>query len=118
LPHAILSFPPRPLWRGGGGSVQRIGWIPAVAQCLETHAERIDEHEPADKSFAETGDFVDNFQRPKSRNPKSAAPKKRSVKSNADRMSKISMPTALIAKPNWLENRLLLVNVTTSLTAD
>lgn len=32
-------------------------------QCLETHAERIDEHEPADKSFAETGDFADHFQR-------------------------------------------------------
>ncbi len=69
-----LVLPPRPLWRGGGGSVQRIGWIPPVAQCLETHAERIDEHEPAYKSFAETGDFADNFQRPKSRNPKSAAP--------------------------------------------
>jgi hypothetical protein len=29
---------------GGGGSVQRIGWIPPVVQCLETHAERVDEH--------------------------------------------------------------------------
>jgi hypothetical protein len=66
--------------------------IPPVAQCLETHSERIDEREPAYKSFAETGDFADNFQCPKSRNPKSAAPKKRSVKSNAARMSKISMP--------------------------
>ena len=31
---------------------------PPVAQCLETHAERIDEHEPADKSFAETDDYI------------------------------------------------------------
>ena len=31
---------------------------------------------------------------------------------------KYQCPTAPIAKPNWLENRLLLVNVTTSLTAD
>jgi len=88
-----LVLPPTPSmarWR----RFRSADWldIPPVAQCLETHSERIDEREPAYKSFAETGDFADNFQCPKSRNPKSAAPKKRSVKSNAARMSKISMP--------------------------
>jgi hypothetical protein len=52
-----------------------VDWLdPPVAQCLETHAERIDEHEPADKSaLALLGrlswELVDSFLKQASEKP-------------------------------------------------